>query len=218
MIFLSECFIQAYAGAARQNREREKETGIMSNGINAPLGVFHAGAHELRRHWGWLLLWGIVLIVLGAIALADSVFVTVISMFPFGWVLLIAGIVEAVQAVRHRKAGHHFLHAMNAVLGIVVGFMLLRNSLVGALVVTLLLSVYFVVAGIFRIVSSLAVRVPGRGWALTSGIITLILGILVWAQWPVSGLWIIGMFIGIDLVLLGWSRVALALALRRIPA
>ncbi len=189
----------------------------MSDGVTAP-SIFHAGIHEMRRHWGWLLLWGIVLIVLGAIALAESVLVTVVSMFLFGWVLLIAGIVEAVQAIRHRKSGHLFLHVMNAVLGIVVGIMLLRNSLVGALVVTLLLSVYFVVKGIFRIVSALAVRAPCRGWALTSGVITLILGILVWARWPVSGLWIIGMFIGIDLVFLGWSRVTLAMALRRNPA
>lgn len=189
----------------------------MSDEVHGPLGIFHAGLHELRRNWGWLLLWGIVLIVLGTIALVDSVYVTVVSMLLFGWVLLIAGVVEAVQAIGHRKASHLFLHSMNAVLGIVVGIMLLRNSLVGALVVTLLLSVYFVVAGIFRIVSALAVRVPCRGWALTNGIVTLILGILVWARWPISGLWVIGVFIGIDLVLLGWSQVALALAVRRIP-
>ncbi|MGC1784409.1 MAG: HdeD family acid-resistance protein [Acidobacteriaceae bacterium] len=189
----------------------------MSAEANTPLGIFHAGLHELRGNWGWLLVWGIVLIVLGAIALVDSVYVTVVSMLLFGWVLLIAGIVEAVQAIRHRKGGHLFLHAMNAVLAIVIGVMLLRNSLVGALVATLLLSVYFVVAGIFRIVSALAVRVPGSGWALTNGIVTLILGILVWAQWPISGLWVIGMFIGIDLILFGWSQVALAIAVRRIP-
>lgn len=189
----------------------------MSEDMNASLGILHAGLHHLRRNWGWLLLWGIVLIVLGVIALIDSVYFTVVSMFVFGSVLLIAGIVEAVQAIGHRNAGHLFLHAMNAVLAIVVGIMLMRNSLVGALVVTLLLSVYFVVAGIIRIVSALAVRVPGWGWALTNGIVTLILGILVWTQWPISGLWVIGMFIGIDLILFGWSQVALAIAVRRIP-
>ncbi|MFZ0662547.1 MAG: HdeD family acid-resistance protein [Acidobacteriaceae bacterium] len=189
----------------------------MSDGVNAPLSTFHVGLQELRRNWGWLLLWGIVLIVLGVIALGDAVYVTVISMFVFGWVLLIAGIVEAVQAIRHRKAGHLFVHTVNAVLAIVVGIMLLRNSLAGALVITLLLAAYFTVAGIFRIVAALAVRVPGWGWALASGIITLIFGILIWSHWPISGFWVIGMFIGIDLILTGWAQVALAMGARKIP-
>lgn len=190
---------------------------IMTDGVNAPVDRFHPGLHELHRHWGWLLLWGIVLIALGLIALGDSIYVTVISMFVFGWVLLIAGVVETVQAIRHRKTGHMFVHVINAVLAIVVGVMLLRNSLAGALVITLLLSVYFTVAGIFRIIAALMVRVPGWGWTLTGGIITLILGILIWVRWPASGLWVIGMFIGIDLILLGWAQVALALRARRVP-
>ena len=191
----------------------------MAEGLNTPLEVFAANLKELRRGWGWLLFWGILLIVLGIIALGDAVLVTFVSIIIFGWVLLIAGIVEAVQAIRHRKAGpgHLLLHVLNAVLGIVVGVMLLRNSLAGALVITLLLAAYFTVAGIFRIVAALTVRIPGWGWALASGIITLILGILVWLGWPHSGLWIIGLFIGIDLIIAGWAQVALALAVRRIP-
>lgn len=83
---------------------------------------------------------------------------------------------------------------------------------------TLLLAAYFTVAGIFRIVDALSLRLPHWGWALANGIITLIFGILVWAQWPVSGLWIIGMFIGIDLIVTGWTQVMLALAVRKFKA
>lgn len=192
----------------------------MADGLNTPVGVFAANLQELRRNWGWLLFWGILLIVLGIIALGDAVLVTFISMFIFGWVLLIAGVVEAVQALRHRKAGpgHSLVHVLNAVLGIVVGVMLLRYSLAGAVVITLLLAAYFTVAGVFRSVAALTVRIPGWGWALASGIITLILGILVWARWPLSGLWVIGLFIGIDLIIAGWAQVALAIGVRRIPA
>lgn len=189
----------------------------MGQGPNTPLSIFPTAMREFRRNWGWLLALGIVLVVLGIIALADSVAVTVVSMFLFGWLLLIAGIIEAVQAFRHRRAGHLFLHALNAVLSIIVGLMLLRHPLAGALVMTLLLAVYFTVAGIFRIVAALAMRIRGWGWALADGIITLILGILVWTQWPVSGLWIIGLFIGIDLIITGWSEVMLALAARSLP-
>ncbi|MGH9353055.1 MAG: HdeD family acid-resistance protein [Terriglobia bacterium] len=189
----------------------------MDQGFNTPLSILPTGLRELRRNWGWLLALGIALIVLGVIALIDSVAVTVISMFLFGWVLLIAGIIEAVQAFRHRRGGHLFLHVLNAVLSIVVGLLLLRHPLAGAIVFTLLLAVYFTVAAIFRIIAALAMRVPRWGWALANGIVTLILGILVWSQWPVSGLWIIGLFIGIDLIITGWSQVMLASVARRLP-
>lgn len=182
-----------------------------------PLGLLPAGLSELRRNWGWLLALGICLIILGIIALVDSVAVTVISMVLFGWILLIAGIIEAVQAFRHRRSGHLFLHMLNAVLSIVMGLLLLRHPLAGAVVITLLMAAYFTIAGIFRIIAALAVRVPRWGWALVDGIITLILGVLVWAQWPVSGLWIIGLFIGIDLIIVGWSEVMLAFAVHQVP-
>jgi uncharacterized membrane protein HdeD (DUF308 family) len=172
----------------------------------------------MRRTWGWLLALGILLIVLGIIALIDSVSVSLISMLFFGWVLVIAGIIEAIQAFRHRHAGRHMFHVLNAVLAIVVGAMLLLHPVAGLLIVTLLLAIYFTVAGVFRIAAAASTRVPGWGWSLMNGIITLILGILIWAHWPVSSLWIVGLFIGIDLVILGWSEVMLALALRRLPA
>lgn len=77
--------------------------------------VFDTGVHELRRNWGWLLALGIVLIFLGVIALIDSVAVSVMSIIFFGWVLIFAGIVEAVQAFRHRNGSHFFLHVLDAV-------------------------------------------------------------------------------------------------------
>lgn len=188
----------------------------MGQGTSSP-DIFPVSFRSLRKNWGWLLALGIALVVLGAIALLDSVFVTVVSMILFGWVLLIAGIVEAVQAFRHRGSGHLFLHVLNAVLSIVVGIMLLRNPLAGAVVMTLLLAAYFTVAGVFRIIAAAAMRIPGWGWTLANGIITLILGILIWVHWPVAGLWIIGLFIGIDLIIVGWSQVMIAAAARALP-
>lgn len=178
--------------------------------------VFDTGVHELRRNWGWLLALGIVLIFLGVIALIDSVAVSVISIIFFGWVLIFAGIIEAVQAFRHRKGSHFFLHVLDAVFSFIVGIMLLRNSLAGLLVMTLLLAMYFIVTGIFRIVAAFTMRVPGSSWMLVDGIITLILGILVWAQWPIAALWIIGLFIGINLITTGCSQVFVAFAVRRL--
>ncbi len=124
--------------------------------------VFVGGWHEYRRNWGWFLALGIISIILGVIALVDSIAATIVSMIFFGWVLLIAGIVEAVHTFRHWRSGHVFLHSLNAVLSLVVGLMLLRHPLAGALVMTLLLAAYFTVAGIFRIIAALSL-VPHTG-------------------------------------------------------
>lgn len=179
----------------------------------APSSLFVANLSALRKNWGWLLVLGITLLVLGIIALLDSVLVTTVSMLFFGWILIIAGVVEGLQTFRHWRSGHLFLHVLNTVLSIVVGIMLLMNPVTGALVLTLLLAIYFTVAGIFRIVAAASMRVPGWSWTLFNGIVTLILGILIWAHWPSTGLWIIGLFIGIDLIVVGWSQIMTALAI-----
>lgn len=190
----------------------------MERAANTSWPIFSSGWHVYRRNWGWLLTLGIVSIILGIVALVDSILATIASMIVFGWILLIAGIAEAVQAFRHRQSGHLFLHSLNAVLSFVVGLLLILHPLAGALVMTLLLAAYFTVTGIFRIVAALSLRTPRWGWTLASGIITLILGILVWDQWPVSGLWIIGLFVGIHLIFMGWSEVMLASAVRSLPS
>jgi uncharacterized membrane protein HdeD (DUF308 family) len=190
----------------------------MTNEPNVSWPIFSAHWREYRRNWGWLLASGIIAILLGIAAVIDSVLATIVSMLFFGWVLLIVGIVEAVQTIRHRHSGHVFLHALDAVFSFVVGLMLLTRPLAGALVVTLLLASFFIVAGVFRVVAALRLRTPHWGWGLASGGITLILGILVWTQWPVSSLWIIGLFIGIHLMFRGWAQVMLAAAAHSLPA
>lgn len=191
---------------------------MSSQGNSGAAGIFPGLAAELRRNWGWLLVLGICLLILGIIAVVDSMLATVVSMIFFGWILVFAGIVEAVQTIRHRGGGHLFLHALNAVLAIVVGALLLWKPLEGAVGLTLLLAMYFCVAGIFRIITALSVRVAGWGWVCLSGVVTLILGILIWIQWPVSGLWVIGLFIGIELIFAGWAQIMTAFAARALPA
>lgn len=176
------------------------------------------GVGDLRRNRVWILIFGIALIVLGMIAIGDVVLFTLVSVRVLGWLLLIEGIIEAVQAFRHRTTGHFFLHLLVAVLSLVVGFMLLRNTGAGVLALTLVLSIYFIVGGLFRITAAIATRLPSWGWLLFNGIITFFLGVLVLTQWPSSALWVIGLFVGIDLIVGGWARVMLALVVRKIPS
>jgi uncharacterized membrane protein HdeD (DUF308 family) len=97
-----------------------------------------------------------------------------------------------------------------------VGILLLVNPLEGALALTIVLAVFLIVEGIFKIITALRVRDhDGWGWLLASGIMSVILGLLIWAEWPASGLWVIGLLVGIQLRFTGWALVMLALAARR---
>ncbi|MGD0970260.1 MAG: HdeD family acid-resistance protein [Desulfobaccales bacterium] len=171
----------------------------------------------LKKNWGWLLALGIVSIILGILALFSSVFFTVASMLFFGWILVIIGILEMVHSFWNRHWGGFFLHLFYGILAFVAGLIIIGNPQASALLLTLMLAMFFMVTGLFRIITALAMRFPSWEWRLFDGIITLLLGILLWAQWPFSGLWAIGMFIGIALIFSGWSSVMLALAARDLP-
>lgn len=180
--------------------------------VNAPAVT---DLEQFSRNWGWFLALGIIMLVLGILALGSALVVTLVSMIFFGWVLIFAGGFEAVQSFWQKRWGGFFLHLLVGLLYVIVGFMLVVNPEASAVALTLLMAIFFIVAGIFRIVASLTMRFPQWGWMLVSGIAALILGVLIWRQWPASGFLIIGLFIGIELILTGWSWVMLSLAARR---
>ena len=170
---------------------------------------------EFSRNWGWFLALGIIMIILGTLALGSALVVTLVSMIFFGWLLIITGVFEGVQSFWQKKWGGFFVHLGVGILYAIVGFMLVANPEASAVALTLLMAIFFIVAGIFRIIAALSMRFPQWGWMLVSGIAALILGVLIWRQWPASGFWIIGLFIGIELIFTGWSWVMLSLAARR---
>src|SRR5262245_25589260 len=167
-----------------------------------------SAVQTLGHRWGWFVALGIALIVLGILALGAEVLVTLASVLFFGWLMLIGGAIQTVHAFRVRPWSGFLRHLFGGLLTVVVGFLLVGNPAVGALSLTLLMAAFFLVGGIFRIATALTHDFPGRGWAVLSGVITLLLGIIIWRQWPVSGLWVIGTFVGIDMLFEGWSLVA----------
>lgn len=176
------------------------------------------GASELRRNWGWFLVLGIVLIVLGTIALGSALVMTITSVFFFGWILIVGGVLEAVHAFWREKGwGGFFLDLLTGILYVVAGWMMVTNPQESAVLLTLVIAMFLVFEGVFRIVASLAARYPHRGWVLFNGVISLILGISIWQRWPYSGLWVIGLFVGIEMLLNGWSLVMLSLSARNLP-
>jgi uncharacterized membrane protein HdeD (DUF308 family) len=110
------------------------------------------------------------------------------------------------------------LHLLAAALYLLVGLFMLENPLWAAEVLTLLLAAAFFVGGLLRVVFSLALRFPAWPWVLLQGVVDLLLGILIINKWPESSLWVIGLFVGIDLLFHGWSWVILALTMRTYSA
>jgi uncharacterized membrane protein HdeD (DUF308 family) len=172
--------------------------------------------HSLRRHWWLFLVLGLASIVVGLLAISSR-FVTTTTLATvlfFGVLLMIAGVTEVIHAVMVRNWRGFALHLLAAALYLLVGLFMLEDPLRAAVVLTLLLAASFLVGGLLRIIFSLVERFPGWPWVLITGVVDLILGILIWNGWPESSLWVIGLFVGIDLIFHGWSNVVLALALR----
>lgn len=173
------------------------------------------GREALRAGWGWYLALGIVLAVLGVLAIGASVTATLVSTLVLGWALIIGGVLSAVHAFWRRKWSGFFLDLASGVLYLVVGVMVVTHPMRSAVALTLLIAALLVVGGVFRVVAAAATRYPHWPWLMLSGVVSAVLGGMIWAQWPVSGLWVLGTFVGVDLVLNGASLTALALAVRK---
>lgn len=171
---------------------------------------------EMVRNWGWLMAFGIVLAALGIAAVIRSFAATVASMMFFGWLLLFAGAIEFIDAFMVGHWSGFFLHLLASILFVVTGFLFLIKPMVSAEVATLMMSMFFLIGGIYEFIASAWIHLSGWGWQAFDGAIAAIMGILLLVQWPLSGLWAIGLFVGIDLILIGWTWVALALNLRKL--
>jgi uncharacterized membrane protein HdeD (DUF308 family) len=171
---------------------------------------------EIVNNWGWFLAFGLALVLLGVLAIVRSVAATVVSMLFFGWLLLFAAGIEVVQAIMVGKWAGLFQHWLSAALFGVLGALIIWRPMVTAEILTLLIGAFFLVAGAFQLITPFVISLPEWGWHALNGLITFVLGILILAQWPVSGLWVIGLFLGIELVFYGAAWVAVALRLRAV--
>ncbi len=178
------------------------------------MAIISADLEYLGHRWGWFLVLGMLLIVLGIIALVYTPAATIASVLVLGWLIFLSGILEAVHAFQDRGWGGALLHVVGGVLGILIGLLVVTHPVAGALAWTLLFAAFFTVIGLFRLVAALWLRYRSWGWALFDGIVTLVLGLLLWAGMPWSGFWFLGFALGIALILRGWSTVMFALAAR----
>jgi uncharacterized membrane protein HdeD (DUF308 family) len=172
----------------------------------------------LRKSSFWLLVLGALLIVVGLVAMSSSFIATLATVVMVGVLLMIGGTVEIVDAFLGRGWRGFWMHLLAGIMYVVLGFFLVQRPLAVAAFFTLMLAASFFVGGLFRIVVAVSERFYGWGWVLLNGVITLVLGILIWREWPEAAFWVIGLFVGIDMLFAGWSLVITALTIRGIAA
>jgi uncharacterized membrane protein HdeD (DUF308 family) len=185
-----------------------------SNIRSAP-GPF-SGIEPLRAKWGWIVALGIVYAIVGLVALGSVVTATVASVLVIGIMMVIAGVAEVINAFQVSTWGKFVLWLLLGVLYIIAGLATFENPLLAAAFLTLVLGMCLIVSGITRAVLAFSMK-EGMPWigVLLSGAITLILGLMILARWPVSSLYILGLFLGIDLLVAGVSWIGIGLGLKR---
>lgn len=176
--------------------------------------VIHHEIETLRNHWKWFLALGIGMVVLGTISLGCSILTTEVAVVAFGFLMLAGGIAEIISAFWAGKWSGKLIHLLIGILYAVVGVMIIDSPLNSAVQLTLLIAFFLVFSGILRIVFALSEQFTGWGWVLLNGAVTLMLGTLIYKGWPYNGLWVIGLFVGIEMIFNGWAWVMLALAIR----
>lgn len=169
----------------------------------------------LRAGWGWLLALGIALIVLGTIAIAIPLVMTISVIVFVGVLMLIGGVIEALGAFWARDWSGFFSRLLEGLFFLLLGALFVFSPTESAAAVTLVLAILLIVVGIFRIVVSVSYRFPGWTWPLISGIISVVLGVMIWSMWPLSSFWVIGLFVGLEMIFDGWWWVMIALTLRK---
>lgn len=173
-------------------------------------------APSLARRWGWLLALGIVWIIGGTLALILPIAATLAFGIVFGVVLLVGGIAQLVHALGHRDWQGVTWHLIGGVLALVVGVLILVFPWQGVFSLTVLVGIFFLLAGAARTAFAFANRGRrGWGWILASGLLTLALGVLILAALPGAASWVLGVLVGIELLFTGWWMVMTALLARR---
>jgi uncharacterized membrane protein HdeD (DUF308 family) len=183
-------------------------------------GVREAGYQlgaAIRRHWVLFLTEGIVLVILGLLALLAPVIASVAATVFFGWLLLVSGIVGFVTTLRARHAPGFWWSLVSALIGLVAGILLIGWPLLGTLSLTAVLIAFLFAEGAVTIMYALEHRnaLSGRwGWMLASGIIDVGLGVLLLIGLPGTALWALGLLLGINLIFGGWALIFMALHAR----
>jgi uncharacterized membrane protein HdeD (DUF308 family) len=187
----------------------------MSGSPTAKASVGLGYAH-VRSKWGWFVALGVALILLGVFALGDVVGVTLISALFIGAMFLVGGVFQVIHAFMVKTWSGFVMSMLGGVLYAIGGFLIMDEPVAGAIVITVFLVLALVLGGILRIVGALRHREMGGWWLMAlSGLISVVIGLLLYFSLPWSGLWVLGTLIGVELVVQGVTWLMFGMALRR---
>jgi uncharacterized membrane protein HdeD (DUF308 family) len=169
--------------------------------------------HHLRRKWGWIVALGALMLIGGLFALYDVTTATLVTVFYVGAVMLVAGAMEIITAVQIRPWSRALLWGVVGIITVVAGFLVFRDPLLAAVSLTAIIGVALIVAGLFKLILAWHLRDVGP-WALLAiaGVISIVLGGMIMAQWPYSGIYILGLFLAINLIFEGISWITVGLS------
>ncbi len=177
-----------------------------------------AVASAIHEHWVLFLIEGIILVILGVVAILVPLIATLAFTILIGWLFLISGIVGLITTFWARHAPGFWWSLISAVIGILAGLALLASPVVGALSLTLVLIAFFVIEGVASIMYAVDHRrqlTGSWGWMLISGIIDIILAGIILAGLPETAVWALGLLVGINMLFGGGALIAMALAARQ---
>jgi len=175
-----------------------------------------AGGDSFGSVRGWVIFAGITSLVVGTAAVIYAGTATIASVVLFGWLLMVAGVMQTVNAFQVRTWSGFFLYLLDGIIRTVVGALLVLYPGAGAQSITLLLSFYFIVAGLFKTFGSIVLQFPSWGWSVASGVVSVALGVMLAMQWPTSATWFIGFAVGLDLILYGLALLMFAAAIKKV--
>ena len=154
--------------------------------------------------------WGIIVLILGLLAVAMPFITGVAVTVMIGIILIAAGVAELVYTFKSRSFGEGFFRFLFGLLAILAGLSLVSQPNAGLATITLFLAIWFFVDGIITLIQGFRWRpFDGWGWMVFSGIVSIILGVMIWRQFPVSAVWLVGVLVGIRLIFAGWTMIML---------
>jgi uncharacterized membrane protein HdeD (DUF308 family) len=172
--------------------------------------------NEVSKKWGWFLAIGIIMVILGTIGIGATFALTLTTVTFFGFLILIGGGFQLIDAFR-QKGWSLVGNILIALLYGAVGYTMVKNPMLASATLTLFIAWALIAIGIMRLIVAFRLKgVPGWVWTLIGGIAAIVLGIMILNQWPESGLWVIGMFIAIELIFNGWGMIMLGLAAKKL--
>ncbi len=189
----------------------------MANSMTTPMTT--PITRDIREAATWSIVLSVLMIAAGVLAIASPAIAGVTVAAFFGWLLIASGVLHLAFAWQAGRAGSVIWEVLLGMLYGGIGFHLLARPVAGLESLTLALALYLVMESVLEFILSFVLRpVPGSGWLLLDGVVTLALGVIIWSAWPLSSVWAVGTLVGVSMFFSGITRLMLSIAVRRIVA